>query len=229
MIREQVTGCAAEGAEKVVIIAHSRGTVDALTFAVSHSQFVKESIEAIFLVQGSLRGSALADYFQGEGHAIDDQMPQPYRLLARLASHAEHFADPWIHDGLEGLTHRNTAKMWEDLFQSHPESRALIETENSLRPVVAGALVRDSGSENGAWYLTTYYGKNDGETMLDDQVLPGVGKSLIILKTDQCGLTIPFPIGNTREKFRRTLSRVIFMAVGQPDGENSKSLSVMTT
>ena len=53
--------------------------------------------------------------------------------------------------------------------------------------------------------------------MLEDQTFPGLGKSLIVIKTDHAGLTISLPLGTTTERFRRTLSRTIFMAVGQPE------------
>jgi hypothetical protein len=51
----------------------------------------------------------------------------------------------------------------------------------------------------------------------EDQKLDGVGKTLATVIADHAGLTVPWPISNTSASYRQTLSRSIFMAVGQQE------------
>src|SRR4051812_37615718 len=81
-VRKEMRRIVASGPERLVVIAHSRGACDALAFALDHPGFVRQRVQAMFLIQGPFGGSGLADYLMGEGTPIDGQMPLVQRFLA---------------------------------------------------------------------------------------------------------------------------------------------------
>ena len=80
-------------------------------------------------------------------------MPLPYRFLARLIGKSEPFADAWIHDGLEGLTHKNVAKMWDDISKTYPEAKAAISNKVFYIQSWQEASRVAAILQTGAWYL----------------------------------------------------------------------------
>ena len=71
MVRASFEDIACQGDEKLVVIAHSRGSCDALAFALQNPEFVKKHVHSLFLIQGAFGGTGIADYVVGEGPPID--------------------------------------------------------------------------------------------------------------------------------------------------------------
>ena len=83
MVRDKILGFAGDRPERLILIAHSRGACDALTFALREPGFVRDRVEALLLIQGAFGGTGLADYVLGEGEPMDDRMSQGHRFLAQ--------------------------------------------------------------------------------------------------------------------------------------------------
>ena len=124
IVREQFEDIACEGPEKLVVIAHSRGSCDALAFALQNPEFVAEHIHALFLIQGPFGGTALADYVVGEGPPVDKRMPLGHRVVA--TSWRRSRVTCWITvstAGCQSLTRRASEEFWQDMLE---ESSAAI-------------------------------------------------------------------------------------------------------
>src|SRR5262245_55886677 len=50
-VRARLLDLVSRGSERLVVIAHSRGACDALAFALRNGSFVRDHVEALFLVQ----------------------------------------------------------------------------------------------------------------------------------------------------------------------------------
>lgn len=217
-VRSQILDVAAQGPEKLVLIAHSRGACDALAFALQNPKFVKERIEAMFLIQGPFGGTGLADYVAGDGEPIDKQMPLGYRVLSRTIGRLEaNLLDGDRHEAITSLSHRASVQFWEDLLKQNRAAVPVVaprtyyitsRTKPSHHPLALRAT---------AWYLGTYYGPNDGLVTLEDQSLPGLGTVLAVLEAGHTDLTRRFPAARPKGRLRRAIVDAILMAVGTPE------------
>ena len=115
--RDEVQGeflrIAGLGRERLVVIAHSRGACDALAFALHQPEFIRDRVEAMFLIQGPFGGTALADYVAGDAEPMDRRMSAGYRWLGSLIGRREVslFSDG-RHGGLAGLTRVGSRAYW---------------------------------------------------------------------------------------------------------------------
>jgi hypothetical protein len=196
--------------EPLVIVAHSKGAVETLIWALQNAEFVRDSVRAIFMVQGAFGGSPVADYLLGLGHPVDDSMPEKYRIaLKGMAPTLGGFVDREDHDGLESLEEKLSEQRWPQLAAQFPHATALIaqkifyiQGEEDVSKMSLG--LRASGS-----YMATYYGKNDGLVPFDNQVVPGIGQSILVAETDHGGLFFPRPYSNTSAKTRASFTRFL--------------------
>ncbi len=209
---------AAEGPERLVVIAHSRGACDVLAFALAEPDFVREHVEALFLVQGPFGGTPVADYVTGSGTPMDRRMPMRHRLVAFLLSRVERFLlKRGRHGALADLTRDASAQFWTQEVRDHADAipivaaRTVFVTTHS--PPTGLRLLRRTT----AWYLSTYYGANDGLVILDDQCLPGLGTCVEIPDLGHTDLTHRFPASFAGRRTRRALVQSILMTVGQPE------------
>lgn len=215
-IRSAFLAIAVEGPEKLVIIAHSRGACDALAFAIQDEAFVRDRVEALFLVQGPFGGTGVADFVMGEGEPIDHQMPAFHRAWARLMARFELFLmKRGFYGGFPDLTRNASKRFWGRMLEEHPEALSVVGprtfyVQSQLDPSRQRFFHRTT-----ARYLHTYYGPNDGMVVLDDQYLPGVGTSLGILHAGHTDLTHKFPSTRALRRLRKALIQSILMAVGQ--------------
>ena len=85
VVREQIEEIAGAGPEKLVVIAHSRGSCDTMAFALQNPEFDAEHIHAMFLIHGPFGGTALADYVVGEGPQMDRRLPLGHRVVGHAA------------------------------------------------------------------------------------------------------------------------------------------------
>jgi predicted alpha/beta hydrolase family esterase len=182
------------GSEPLVIIAHSKGAVEVLIWAIQNSEFVRDHVRGMFLVQGAFGGSKIADFIEHKGYSIDKAMPLKYRLQLDVMRAEGWNEDRVAHDGLVSMTSEASAKLWPALVAQYPKAIAninkkvfyILGTEDvSKLPL----LIRPMGS-----YLTTYYGKsggNDGILLAKDQFVPGIGKILFSAEVGHMGWFMP--------------------------------------
>ncbi len=187
-----------------------------MAFALHEPEFVRDHIEALFLIQGPFGGSGLADYVLGEGEEIDEQMPPGHRMLARwIGAFERYLLGRGKHAGLAGLTREASRSYWELAMETHSDAIPVVGpkvfyVEANAHPSRLALLMRSM-----AWYLGSYYGPNDGVVALGDQTVPGLGTSLGVLEAGHADLTRRYPASNAGRRSRRALIRSIVMAVGQ--------------
>ena len=215
--RRRVFTIASEGPEPLVIVAHSRGACDALAFALTEPVFVRDHLAALFLVQGAFGGTALADYVVGEGHPIDEKMPEQYRTFTRILGDVEReLVRRGPHAGLPGLTRVEARAYWTRMLRQHAAAIPAIAprtlfVRTAIEPARLGRFRRAIG-----YYLTTYSGPNDGIVALDDQHLPGLGMTLGVIECGHGELTCNVDNGPEARKLRRALTPSLVMTVGRP-------------
>ena len=217
-VRDEICRIAGERAERLVVIGHSRGACDALTFALHEPEFVRERVEALFLIQGAFGGTGLADYVMGEGEEMDGRMSATHRFLAeRIGSYVRSLIDRGRHGGLTALTREASRTYWDRLIKEHADALPTIGpkvyyVEASVQPSRLGLFSRAMAS-----YLGAYYGPNDGVVAVEDQTLPEIGTSLGVVDAGHADLTRRFPSGRMGRRYRRALIWSLVMAVGRSE------------
>lgn len=205
-----------EGPQRLVIVAHSRGACDALLFALRNPDFVRDRVEALFLVQGTFGGSALADYVLGDGPALDRALPTRFRVVAFLLGRLERvLVHRGKHAGLSGLSRAGSRQFWEQSLAEHAAAIPVVgprtfylRSESSPRHL--GLFRRAAG-----WYLTTYVGPNDGVVAVEDQRLPGLGTCLGVIDCGHDELVRTPRSGRSHRRLREALAEGVVMAVGR--------------
>ena len=173
-VRDEILRIAGDRPERLVIIAHSRGACDALTFALHEPEFVRVRVEALFLIQAAFGGTGLADYVLGEGKPMDDQMARGHRFLARgIGGFVRYLLKHGKQGGLTGLTREASRAYWTLALEEHEDaSRSPGRKSSMSRPMPSprdlGLFMRAMAS-----YLGAYYGPNDGVVAVEDQTIPG--------------------------------------------------------
>ncbi len=218
MVRDKILGFAGDRPERLILIAHSRGACDALTFALREPGFVRDRVEALFLIQGAFGGTGLADYVLGEGEPMDDRMSQGHRFLAQgMGAFVRYLFQHGKHGGLAGLTRDASRAYWELALETHADALPVVGPkvfyiEANVKPSGLGLFLRAM-----AHYLGAYYGPNDGVVAVEDQTLPGLGTSLGVLDAGHPDLTRRFPATRAGRRSRRALMQGIVMAVGRSE------------
>ena len=219
-VREEVFTIASKGPERLVIIAHSRGACDALAFALSEPAFIRDHVEALFLIQGAFGGTALADYVVGEGPSMDKRMPTRFRIIASLVGKLERgLMRHGAHAGLSGLTRGASEPFWARMLADHAEAIPILNPRtffirSEIQPSALGRFRRAIG-----WYLHLYDGPNDGVVAVKDQYIPGLGTNLCILTCGHGELTCNITSGRSARRVRRALTLCIAMTVGRAGAE----------
>jgi pimeloyl-ACP methyl ester carboxylesterase len=222
-VRSEILAAAAEGPEKLVLIAHSRGACDALAFALQNPKFVTQRIEAMFLIQGPFGGTGLADYVAGDGEPIDKEMPLGYRVLDRTLGRLEaKLLDGDRHEAITALSHRASVEFWKDLVEHNRDAVPVVAPKTFYVTSRVSPSKHSIPLRATAWYLGTYYGPNDGLVTLEDQSLPGLGTVLAVLDVGHTDLTRRFPAARPKARLRRAIVDAIIMAVGAPEKPAAK-------
>jgi pimeloyl-ACP methyl ester carboxylesterase len=217
-IRDEFMQIACQGPERLVVIAHSTGGCAALDFALRNPQFVRDRVEAIFLIQTPIGGTGLADYVVGEGHPMDEQMPPGARQAARMLGALERSRmRRGPHAGIPALTRTASRAYWDRMLREHADAvpvvgPRLFYIESVAHPDDLSMLARATG-----WYLAAYYGPNDGIVCAGDQNLPGLGTRLGVLNAGHSDLTRRFPAARAGRQFRRALVQSILMVIGKSE------------
>jgi pimeloyl-ACP methyl ester carboxylesterase len=215
-VREHFFAIAREGPEPLVIIAHSRGACDALAFALREPEFVRDRVEALFLIQGPFGGTALADYIRGEGPAMDRLLPMRFRIVVHLCGQFERFLmKRGRHGGLPGLTRWESRAYWSRLLDENADAIPIVGPKTyyiqSEVPASRLGLFRRSVGK----YLSAYDGPNDGVVAVEDQQLPGLGTCLGIFDCGHGDLTGRSRSGRSNRRLPGVLVQSILMAVGR--------------
>jgi pimeloyl-ACP methyl ester carboxylesterase len=216
-VRARFLEIAAEGPERLVVIAHSRGACDTLAFALDDPKFVRDRVEAMYLIQGPFGGSGLAGYVTGSGVPMDRQMKLRHRIIGNLIGRLVKTVTKGAGlEVVEGMTPEASATFWAKALDKDPETLAAVGAKtffirSSLHPSRQRFARRAM-----AWYLQTYHGPSDGMVTLEDQSLPGFGTVVATLEAAHSDLTCNPPSSRSRRWDRRALVGSIVMAVGQP-------------
>ena len=222
LVRERFLAIGAEGPEKLVVIAHSRGACDALRFAIADASFVRDRVEAMFLIQGPFGGSRAADYALGQGTPMDRRMPWIHRILGHLSGRVVRLmARRSSLEALKDLTSEASRDFWDRMLIEHADAVDSVgprtyyicsTTEPNRLRFIRRAI---------AWYLKLYHGPSDGMVPLADQMLPTIGTVVATLNASHGDLTHRFPSTRTPRAMRKALIRSIFMSVGQAEASPS--------
>ena len=209
-----------EGPEKLVVIAHSRGACDALAFALGDASFVRDRVEALFLIQGPFGGSGMAEYVIGTGQPMDRQMALRHRIVGNLLGPA---GPSRRRRGGPGGDGGDDARGFAGILGEGPR-------QGRGRPGQVGSktfYIRSSIHPSRlrfarraiAWYLQVYHGPSDGMVALADQSLPGLGTMVATIEAGHSDLTHRSPATRSLGVSTKALTRSIVMAVGQPSAE----------
>ncbi|MDR3639131.1 MAG: hypothetical protein P4L84_35325 [Isosphaeraceae bacterium] len=217
-VKEAFLEIASHGPEPLVVIAHSRGAGDSLAFALQNADFARDHVYALFLVQGAFGGTGAADYVLGEGPPMDRQMPMRLRVMTQLLGRAERYVlSRGKHDGLAGLTRDESAEFWEQIRHKYASAIEIVGPKTFYITSQVPPKQLRFFKKAVATYLDTYYGPNDGVVALEDQSLPGLGTTLVMLDAAHTALTHRFPATHSPRRLRQALVESLLMAVGQAD------------
>ena len=197
-VRDALVALAARGPQPLVVVGFSKGAAESLAALVSAPAKLREKLRAVFLLQGALGGSPLADYVYEEGHDVDEKLPfmarAAFSLFKALGSAEKmkwvetNFGFP-VGEGLRSLTKRNMTYLWERVFARHRDGLAAIADRVYH---VRGHDTTDR-MPTMLWltsmYLGTYYGANDGVLTAAGQTLPVLGEALASVRADHLVLT----------------------------------------
>ena len=191
---------------KLIVIAHSKGALETLAVAVMEPSLIEQAVEKLFLVQGALKGSAVADYISGVGPAAGKEMPFKERAWFYITGRTAKLLDPIINQGLGALTHEYTVRLWGSLFAKYGKpTHSVSEKIFYVRSFEGDGLFAEVIDCTGS-YIGTYVGKNDGLVALQDQSFTEFGTILATLKADHADLFTPRPISNTPSLMRKAFT-----------------------
>ena len=221
-MRRQFEDIADLGPEKLVVIAHSRGSCDTLAFALENPGFVEDHIHSFFLIQGPFGGTGLADYVVGDGPPIDRRMSLGQRVIAHALANAESFLlNHGKHGGLPSLTRQASEEFWSDLIEDCSAAIPVVGPKTFYVTSQIPASGHRLFQRAIASYLETNFGENDGIVALSDQSLPGLGTVLAVLDAGHTDLTNRFPSGKAAQRMRKAVVDAIVMAVGKSDASDA--------
>jgi len=229
-VLEQLKKLRQKGDQKLVVIGHSKGSVELFTTAMHAPDFITEGVEALILVQSAF-GSGVADYMVTGKPAVDHRMPFLARKVVATAGLLESHLHSLIKDGMESLTHLKTNELLSKLMLSDKESIPQISDKlyfirgweepghNPLKGITE--ILKPT-----AWYLATYfcksktidgriYGLNDGLVCLEDQSVAGIGTILTTLSADHADLMTTIPTSNQSSDIRINLMAAIVHGLAQ--------------
>ena len=226
-VRDRFLAIAEEGPERLVVVAHSRGACDALAFALENSAFVRDRVEAFYLIQGPFGGSGLASYLGGSGEPIDRRMPWPQRAVAHLAKTLARFAPGRRkRESIASMTPETSAAFWASALDREPETLAIVGSRTfyiqaAIDPDRLGFVRRAL-----AWYLQIYHGRGDGVVTLEAQSLPRFGKVLATVEAGHSDLTCKRPSSRAHRRDRVALMESLVMDLGSRERAEPSSIRI---
>ena len=203
---QELPALAGQGRQKLVLIGHSKGAAELLAFALANPAFVRARVEAIFLAQGAIGGSGVADYITDAGHPLDDKMPAASRVAFAVAARGGKLLDGQLDRGFQSLTHRQAAALWAQLLPRRGATERIFYIRGHRDPAAVSKILSLT-----ATYLSTYYGDNDGLVEVEDQSVSGAGRVLATLEADHMSLTVARPVSGDGPAVRRAFTHALLM------------------
>ncbi len=216
----------------LVVVGHSKGALETLIMALKKTDFVSSRlIRAIFLIQGALGGSGVADFMLHGQPKVDSKMPRMAAWVFRSVASLENTIEGLIKPGLKSLETETTKNLINGLLSDHPDSAPVVgekifyirgwEEPGHLPSEGVTSILKPT-----ALYLKNYFcksetqdkghqGLNDGLVCLEDQSIDGLGTVLLTLPADHADLTAKWPISNQQRKIRQALTSAIFQSLAK--------------
>src|SRR5207249_4847244 len=158
----------------------------------------------------ALGGSPVADYLLGLGHPVDDHMPKKYREGLDLMKPFGAYVKKVDREGLLSLEEKTSKTRWLPLFKAYPQAEAIlgprifyVQGQQNISHLPA--LLRPVGS-----YVATYYGPSDGLLLSGDQIIEGIGRPILKVKTDHLGLFLGKPQSGTPKSLRTEFTQFLY-------------------
>ncbi len=214
-VRASFEAVAARGPEKLVVIGHSRGACDALAFALANPEFVRDRVEAIYLIQGPFGGSGLADFALGGGTPTDRRMRPGQRIAIGLLRGLTRLR-AWRSglEALEGMTREVSRAFWKRTIRANARALAVVGPKAFFIRSRVDPAGQRFFRRTIAWYQRIYLGPGDGMVELDSQALAGVGRILGTVEAGHSDLTQRFPATSASRRFRRALIQGLVLELG---------------
>lgn len=215
------------GGDRLILIAHSRGATATLDFALRHPDFVRDRVDALYLIQGPFGGSGLADQAAGLGPAIDRQMPTRYRVAARIAAAVFRASAGRKGDqAVREMTTRASRDYWRTLIRDRPDAVAVVGPRTFfIRSSIPPDRLRFFRRAL-AWYLRTYQGASgDGMVAVADQWLPDLGTVIGTVEAGHSDLAYRRGRSRGTRRLPQALIQAIVVAVAHRDEPATPAIS----
>ena len=209
-VRSKFEEIAASGDEKLVVIAHSKGACDVLAFALRNPVFVRDHVQALFLLQGPFGGTSIAEYLSGEGAEPDAAIPRRSRTVLNALGRIETYVlGKGKHGGLAGMTPDASRAFWEAHLKNHSDAIAVVGPKTYyVTSATAPSHLRFVQQAMG-WYLQVEVGPNDGVVAIRDQSLRGLGTVVATLDAGHSDLTRTRTSSRDKRDYPRALTAAI--------------------
>lgn len=201
----------------LVLIGHSMGAQELFLMSLKEKDFIKNRVRAVFLIQGSIGGSPIADYIAGEaGEGTLDKLSLWERWRFQFLMRSGSALRMVVSKGLHSLTRKNAKSFWSHI-QLSDEERQLLNSRlfyicSKMGPDKMSDIVYPILPVLGRYNLLNF-GENDGLVLVEDQMTSRFGTRLALLTADHTDLVLP--INPTTRRMRKGLMRAIIQWVGK--------------
>lgn len=202
----------------LVLIGHSKGALELFLMSLKHPDFIRKRVRAVFLLQGAIGGSPIADYIAGDPEAgVPDKLQWWERGAFEFIMLKSSALRRIVEKGLHSLTRKNAKSSWENIGITEEEKTLLNEhlfyvcskirrDGIGLLSILGKFLYLNHGRENG--------GQNDGLVLLKDQYTDWFGKPLATLTADHSDLVLR--TNPETRRMRKGLALAMIQWVGRP-------------
>mgnify|MGYP001582519391 CR=1 FL=1 len=199
----------------LVLIGHSMGAQELFLMSLKQRDFIKNRVRAVFLIQGSIGGSPIADYVAGEaGEGTLDKLSLWERWRFQFLMRSGSALRMVVQEGLHSLTRKNAKSFWSHI-QLSDEDRQLL---NLHLFYILSKMGPDKISDNPIFsisgrYTLLNFGENDGLLLVEDQMTSRFGTQLALLTADHCDLVLS--LNPMTRQMRKGLMRAMIQWVGK--------------
>jgi pimeloyl-ACP methyl ester carboxylesterase len=195
LLHDEVRRQAEERQRPIVLIGHSKGGAAAVLVVLRDPELVRSGrVEHVVSIQGALRGSPLAD-------GLVRSLPMPV-----------------LHEafkGISSLTRQQAQSAFANLAPPAELADWYRRRVHFVRSFETTGQVSTELGVTHAFISRHGSGRNDGLVLEEDQLLPGVGHDLGVLRGDHAAFTIASPLSNgttaSRKAFTRALLWTLFV------------------
>ncbi len=187
---------------KLVVVAHSKGANEMFALAVSHSKFIENKVQSMYLLQASFFGSPIGDELLAElTHDQSVFTRREQNLIALDKIRGKIMYGFFFRQGLRSTSSRISKELNYRLRDANPEAKVIIQSKIFF--------ITSETDEGLATRILNQYGPNDSINPLYTQIVPGWGTHLAHLDSGHIGFVLP--VG--REVEKRALMSTIFTHV----------------